>query len=99
MSVGDKSAKRQTTHQKPIDIHKKEHEEEEVEEKIERDVRDRLKTGYTGGVQHFERKPVKAKPKPARKHTSGGTHKIHTDTSTKAKRHRAKNKTFHVASD
>lgn len=51
-------------HQEPVDIHEQQRKKESVEEEVERDGRDGLDAGYTGGVQHFQREPVETEPEP-----------------------------------
>lgn len=53
-------------HQKPVDVHEQQHEEKSIKEEVEGDVGHRLETGHTGGIEHFEREPVQAKPEPDR---------------------------------
>lgn len=51
-------------HQEPVDVHEQQCKEESVEEEVEGDGGDGLDAGHTGGIQHFERKPVETEPEP-----------------------------------
>lgn len=59
--------RRSNTHQKPVDIHAEECQEEAVEEEIEGYVWDGLEAGHTGGVQNLQREPVETEQKPAQR--------------------------------